>query len=169
MKLSVISAVFASLAAATAATTTPTREVAAAAAVPDPVQDGIAKNCKTYYQAKPGDSCQKIVNDYGVFTFGDFYKWNPAVGKNCESLLGGWYYCVGVPGTPSKCTEKHPTPTQPGSACKCGQWYKVKKGDNCQALEKKFKISDKDFRKLNGGLNKECSNLQADVNVCVKA
>ncbi|KAM3559215.1 hypothetical protein ARSEF4850_004237 [Beauveria asiatica] len=96
MKLPVISAVFVSL--ATAAAATPTREVAAAAAaaaaVPDPVQDGIAKNCKSYYQAKPGDSCQKIVNDYGVFTFGDFYKWNPAVGNNCESLLGGWYYCV---------------------------------------------------------------------------
>lgn len=89
----------------------------------------------------------------------------------------GWQNCLnehshekpGVAGTPSRCTENHPTPTQPGSVCKCGQWYKVKKGDNCQALEKKFKISDKDFHKLNGGLNKDCSNLQADVNVCVKA
>ncbi|TQV95052.1 LysM domain-containing protein [Cordyceps javanica] len=167
MKFSVLSAILLPLAAAAA---TPTVELAAAAAaVPSPVQDGIAKDCKTYYKAKPGDSCQKIVNDYGVFTFKDFHKWNPAVGNDCESLLGGYYYCVGVPGTPSRCTEKHPTPTQPGSVCKCGQWYKVKKGDNCQALEKKFKISDKDFHKLNGGLNKDCSNLQADVNVCVKA
>ncbi len=91
MKFSVISAILLPLAAAAA---TPAQE-AAAAAVPDPVQDGITKNCKTYYKAKPGDSCQKIVNDYGVFTFNDFYKWNPAVGKNCESLLGGYYYCVG--------------------------------------------------------------------------
>lgn len=94
MKFSIVSAILLPIAAAAA---TPTQEAAeaAAAAVPSPVQAGITKDCKVYYQAKAGDSCQKIVNDYGVFTFNDFYKWNPAVGKNCESLLGSYYYCVG--------------------------------------------------------------------------
>lgn len=79
------------------------------------------------------------------------------------------YTNTGVAGTPSKCTQPHPTPTQPGSSCKCGQWYKVKKGDVCSNIERQFHISDADFHKLNSGLNKDCSNLQADVNVCVKA
>ncbi|KAJ6779623.1 hypothetical protein PWT90_05637 [Aphanocladium album] len=165
MKFSVISSI---LLPAAAAAVTPTQQAAAAAA-PEPVQDGITKDCKSYYKAKPGDSCRAIVDDYGVFSLDDFYKWNPAVGSNCESLLVDYYYCVGVAGTPSKCTEAHPTPTQSGSSCKCSKWYKVNRGDVCYTIERKFGISDADFRKLNSGLNKDCSNLIADFNVCVKA
>ncbi|KAJ3492180.1 hypothetical protein NLG97_g5459 [Lecanicillium saksenae] len=165
MKFAVVSSILVTVVTAAA---TPTQQDAAAA-VPSPVQDGITKDCKTYYKAKSGDSCSAIVDDYGVFTLKDFYKWNPDVGSNCESLLVGYYYCVGVAGTPSKCTVAHPSPTQPGSSCKCSKWYKVNRGDVCTNIEKKFNISNAEFHKLNSGLNKDCSNLQADVNVCVKA
>lgn len=90
MKFAIISSILLPIAAAAA---TPVQEAAAAA--PSPVQDGITKDCKTYYRAKAGDSCQRIVDDYGVFSLKDFYKWNPGVGDNCESLLVAYYYCVG--------------------------------------------------------------------------
>jgi LysM repeat protein len=47
---------------------------------PTPTQDGIISSCNAWYQAKSGDACQKIVDQYKTFSLSDFYKWNPAVG-----------------------------------------------------------------------------------------
>lgn len=50
---------------------------------PTPTQAGIISSCNAYYQAKSGDYCQKIVDQYKTFSLQDFYKWNPAVGVSC--------------------------------------------------------------------------------------
>ncbi|KAL5363688.1 hypothetical protein BJX96DRAFT_187179 [Aspergillus floccosus] len=50
-----------------------------------PTQTGIASNCNKYYTVMPGDSCTNIESLYSI-TFPELYKWNPAIGSNCESL-----------------------------------------------------------------------------------
>jgi hypothetical protein len=50
----------------------------------------------SYYQAKKGDYCQKVLDLYKTFTLQQFYTWNPSVGSDCSSLWEGYYYCVGV-------------------------------------------------------------------------
>lgn len=83
------------------------------APTPSPTQDGLISSCKAFYKAQSGDSCSKIVDSYGTFTLDDFLKWNPAVGQDCTSLLAGYYYCVGIPGTP---TSKPPGGSEPTGA-----------------------------------------------------
>lgn len=89
--------------------------------LPSPTQNGLIKSCTKFYFAKSGDTCDKIVGTYGTFSFADFLNWNPAVGKDCSSLLAGTHYCVGIPGTPTvkptaPTTEPTagPSPTQDG-------------------------------------------------------
>lgn len=66
-------------------------------AAPTPIQSGIFSGCTNYYQAKEGDTCITIVNDhFPDISVAQFESWNPAVGKNCDSLLAGYYYCIAV-------------------------------------------------------------------------
>lgn len=67
----------------------------ATATAPAPTQAGIATNCLKYYTVVSGDSCSKIETQYGD-TFAGLYKWNPAIGSNCENLWVGYAVCVAV-------------------------------------------------------------------------
>ncbi|CDM37952.1 hypothetical protein DTO013E5_10197 [Penicillium roqueforti] len=60
-----------------------------------PTQTGIASNCNQYYTVVSNDSCAKIETAYGI-TFAELYKWNPAIGSDCEYLGVGYSVCVGV-------------------------------------------------------------------------
>lgn len=60
-----------------------------------PTQTGIASNCKEHYNVVAGDSCAKIETAYGI-TFEQLYKWNPAIGDDCQTLEVGTAVCVGV-------------------------------------------------------------------------
>jgi LysM repeat protein len=60
-----------------------------------PTQTGIASNCNKYYTVVSNDSCAKIDTAYGI-TFAELYKWNPAIGSDCEYLGVGYSVCVGV-------------------------------------------------------------------------
>ncbi|ETS75314.1 hypothetical protein PFICI_12258 [Pestalotiopsis fici W106-1] len=71
------------------ATTTTTTVTKSTPARPSPTQDGIAANCQRYHLASSGDTCQKLVNQYGTFTLDQFYAWNPAVGKSCSGFWLG--------------------------------------------------------------------------------
>ncbi|KAH8698612.1 hypothetical protein BGW36DRAFT_148853 [Talaromyces proteolyticus] len=65
------------------------------AAAPSPTQPGIVSGCTEYYKAESGDTCISIVSDhYPIITVSQFEGWNPAVGKDCKTLLVGYYYCV---------------------------------------------------------------------------
>ncbi|KAF9871211.1 hypothetical protein CkaCkLH20_11380 [Colletotrichum karsti] len=130
---------------------------------PTPTQDKIASNCQRYHLAKSGDSCQKIVDQYGTFTLAQFYSWNPAVGSSCSGLWVGYYYCIGIPGTPTKkptstttkkppantCNPAAPTPTQPKPICGCKKWHKVSNGNTCDTIIKQYKITKANFNKWN--------------------
>ncbi|KAG9668275.1 hypothetical protein KCU99_g6485, partial [Aureobasidium melanogenum] len=66
-----------------------------AAAAPAPTQSGIATNCNEYYVVADGDSCSKIETQYSV-SFAQLYKWNPAIGDDCQALWPTYAICVGV-------------------------------------------------------------------------
>lgn len=68
---------------------------------PSPAQEGLIESCTTFYKAKKGDICSKIIAEYKIFDFNDFFKWNPAVNKDCSGIWANTWYCVGVPGTPT--------------------------------------------------------------------
>lgn len=69
--------------------------------VPQPTQPGITPDCTEYYEAQTGDTCVSIVQKYGAqgsfITLSAFERWNPAVGRDCQSLLAGYFYCVATP------------------------------------------------------------------------
>jgi LysM repeat protein len=60
-----------------------------------PTQTGISSDCNVYYTVGTGDSCGQIETTYGI-TFAELYKWNPAIGSDCEYLDVGYSVCVGV-------------------------------------------------------------------------
>ncbi|KAI5264549.1 hypothetical protein E4T47_08733 [Aureobasidium subglaciale] len=69
--------------------------VAAPACVkaPSPSQSGMPCYCKQFVQQTSGKYCGDLAGDNGI-TLTQFYAWNPAVGDECQYLVGGDYYCV---------------------------------------------------------------------------
>lgn len=61
---------------------------------PSPTQPGIAANCKTFYKVESADTCQSIVDKYGMLTLDDFVTWSPAVGSTCRSLWAQYYVSI---------------------------------------------------------------------------
>jgi LysM repeat protein len=146
---------------------------------PSPTQEGIVSNCQRYHKAVSGDTCQKIVDTYGTFTLAAFKQWNPAVGSDCSAIWLGYYYCIGIPGTPTVkpssttpaptgCTSA-PTPTQPGAVCACKKWHKVASGNTCETIQKQYGISAANFNKWNPQVGSDCTTLSLGYNVCVSA
>ncbi|KAI2624653.1 hypothetical protein GGS26DRAFT_564572 [Hypomontagnella submonticulosa] len=62
---------------------------------PTPIQDGMTKNCKTFYFVKKGDTCATIAAAYKI-SVSSFVSWNPAAGKDCTGLWTNTYACVAV-------------------------------------------------------------------------
>ncbi|KAI0906412.1 LysM domain-containing protein [Ustulina deusta] len=146
---------------------------------PQPEQTGIISSCTSYYKVVSGDTCSKIVDDYGTFTLSDFLAWNPAVGSDCSTLFLGYYVCVGISGTPTTrsttasptatSTPTGPTPTQSGIAANCGAYYLVQTGDYCQEIVDKFngKFTLSQFYSWNPAVGSSCGNLWVGYYVCV--
>ncbi|CEF86709.1 unnamed protein product [Fusarium graminearum] len=77
---------------------------------PSPIQNGISKNCNKFHKIQSTTTYISIENYYN----------NPAIGKNCESLLTNYWVCVGVVGwsPPTKTkttTTKAATTTKPSN------------------------------------------------------
>ncbi|EPE35195.1 LysM [Glarea lozoyensis ATCC 20868] len=86
----------------TTKSTTATTTTSTAPTGPVPTQTGITSDCKSYYLAVAEDTCNGIVSKFGGgFTLQQFYNWNLAITGDCGGLWAGYYYCVGVPGTPT--------------------------------------------------------------------
>lgn len=149
--------------------TNPTTPTTKPTTGPSPTQEGIIKDCKTFYKAVDGDSCQKIVDSYGTFKLADFIKWNPAVGGSCNGLLASYYYCVGMPDTPTTPPPTNgPSPQQEGITKDCKAWYKVATGDSCQGIVDKYRtFTLAEFSKWNPATGSDCRSLLAGYYVCV--
>jgi hypothetical protein len=141
---------------------------------PGPTQTGIVDDCQRWHEAKSGDDCSKIVAQYGTFNLAEFLDWNPAVGATCSGLWLGYYYCVGIQGTPTEpppptgC-QGAPDPTQSGSICECKRWHKVASGDDCWGIQQRYSITAAQFNRWNPGVKSDCSGLWLGYNVCVSA
>ncbi|KAG5819382.1 hypothetical protein H9Q74_001138 [Fusarium xylarioides] len=132
------------------------------ASTPSPIQTGMVSNCNKFYNVQDGDGYWAISHNNNI-NLDDFYKWNPAVGKDCSTLQPKFYVCVGAQasGIPT------PTPTQTGMVKGCRAFYKVQKGDGCWAIANNHKIKLDDFYKWNPAVKTDCSGLQPNYNVCV--
>ncbi|RDW72383.1 uncharacterized protein DSM5745_07555 [Aspergillus mulundensis] len=160
-------------------TTSTSTSTATTSSGPSPTQTGIIGTCTSFQKAVKGDTCAAIAQEHGTFTLDEFLEWNPAVGSDCSGLQIGYYYCVGIPGTPTEppattttatnpgCTSA-PTPTQPGVSCSCKKWHKVVSGDTCASIQIEYNISVANFNKWNPGVGSDCSTLWLGYNVCVR-
>ncbi|KAJ4856958.1 hypothetical protein T069G_07855 [Trichoderma breve] len=145
--------------------------------VGDYVCTGMVSNCNSFYLVKSGDSCATVAAAKGI-SLDNFYKWNPAVGTGCSSLLVSYYVCVNIVGGPTPTTMKTskttpgngvatPTPTQAGMVTNCKKFHLVVSGDSCQAIATNAKITLANFEKWNPGVGSTCSSLWLGYYVCI--
>ncbi|KAL9566962.1 hypothetical protein ACKAV7_008731 [Fusarium commune] len=145
---------------------------------PTATQEGLIRSCTSFHMASKGETCDKIVSTFGTFDFDTFYKWNPAVGKDCSGIWANYYYCVGVPGTPTvkpsatraKTTAIRiptPSPIQEGMVKNCEKFHQIKSTTTCDSIQNYYKISLADFVKWNPAVGSKCTGLWANYNVCV--
>ncbi|KAJ5933798.1 hypothetical protein N7454_006127 [Penicillium verhagenii] len=74
--------------------TTTTTSHAGTSAAPTPTYTAVSRDdCDEYHTVARGDSCASIQSLYGI-TFAELYKWNPAIGSDCENLWIGSAVCV---------------------------------------------------------------------------
>lgn len=146
-----------------------------------PTQSGIIKTCNRWHKAGSGDTCVKIVDKYGTFTLMQFLSWNPAVGSDCTGLWANYYYCIGVPGTPTTrpttATTTRPTsitapagpsPTQSGIIKTCNKWHKAVSGESCHVIATKYKtFTVEQFIKWNPAVKADCSALWVGYYYCI--
>ncbi|SCO90201.1 uncharacterized protein FRV6_14329 [Fusarium oxysporum] len=131
---------------------------------PLPIQDSIVKNCEKFHQIKSTTTCTSIENYYNL-PLSTFLSWNPAVGKDCTSLLVNYWAATTTKGSSNGI--KMPPPMQAGMVSNCNKFHTVKKTITCASIQDYYKISLADFIKWNPTVGKECKGLWADYNVCV--
>jgi hypothetical protein len=99
---------------------------------PASVAQGQISTCVSWYQADESDTCDDIVDMFGVFSKSDFISWNPSVGTDCGGIVEDQFLCVAIPETPTTRTAAAPTtttptelPTQSGIASDCEDFWLV--------------------------------------------
>ncbi|KAI1056071.1 hypothetical protein LB507_001494 [Fusarium sp. FIESC RH6] len=146
---------------------------------PSTTQEGLIDTCLSFHQAGKGETCAKIVSNFGTFDSDTFFEWNPAVGKDCDGIWAGYYYCVGVPGTPTarpSATSPKPTatggvqtpsPIQEGLAKNCNKFHQITSTTTCAAIERYYNLPLDQFVAWNPAVEKGCSGLWVGYWVCV--
>ncbi|RSL66085.1 hypothetical protein CEP54_003931 [Fusarium duplospermum] len=141
---------------------------------PSPTHKGASKSCKTWHQAKEGDTCDLIINPRFI-SKDDFYRANPGVESQCGGLKKGYYYCVTAhmpwekefPMPPTVTVE--PTAVPSGQIKQCKAWYKPDPHEDCDLIVLMFYMfSLEDFVKWNPSVGKDCSKgIVDDAWYCV--
>ena len=144
---------------------------------PLPTQGGLTKDCQLFHQVDSSESCQGILDEYGLF-LEDFVSWNPGVEDDCTNMWADYYVCVGTQkkGSPSHPTPSRPvssaaatpTPHQPGMIKGCKEFHYVEKDETCWVIGKMFGITPGQLFKWNPGVGRDCSAMWADSWLCVK-
>ncbi|EGX90960.1 class V chitinase Chi100 [Cordyceps militaris CM01] len=57
-------------------------------------QQGILHNCKGFYRAVAGDTCQAIADKHDTISLAQLHSWNPALLDDCSGLKTDYFYCV---------------------------------------------------------------------------
>jgi hypothetical protein len=115
-------------------------------------------DCRSYYQAKSGDTCSSILTGYySYLTLDQFVSWNPAVGTGCSNMQVGYYYCMAT-------ANLGP---QPGTISTCKKYYRVKGGDSCWSIEQSAGITAESFNTWNPDVGSTCTKLWVGYYVCI--
>ncbi|KAK6341135.1 hypothetical protein TWF696_008222 [Orbilia brochopaga] len=140
------------------------------------------------YRVKANDTCNSVA--YGLrqnVTAVMLQSWNPGIDPWCRNFDGGDFVgqdiCVSNPygkftiphitdpGTSQISTASTvvpiPTSLAPNVNTRCGRYYLVSHGDNCNIVVQKNGISMEDFIFLNPMINSNCTNLWAEYNYCI--
>ncbi|KAF4944841.1 hypothetical protein FSARC_14574 [Fusarium sarcochroum] len=138
---------------------------------PSPIQAKMDKNCNKFHKIATTTTCQSINSYYGL-PLADFYKWNPSVGKNCESLLAGYWVCISVIGYKPTPTDpgngiSTPSPIQSGMVKNCNKFHPIKSTTTCQSIQDYYKITMAQLSTWNPAIGSKCTSLWKDYNVCV--
>ncbi|KAK6345771.1 hypothetical protein TWF718_007677 [Orbilia javanica] len=140
------------------------------------------------YWVKAGDICNSVA--YGLnqgVTAVILQSWNPGINHWCRNFDSGYFVgqdiCVSNPygtftipdvtdpGTSQISTASTvvpiPTSLAPDVNTRCGRYYQVSLGDNCNLVVQRNGISMEDFIFLNPMINSNCTNLWAGYNYCI--
>ncbi|KAL5336631.1 hypothetical protein BJX70DRAFT_409814 [Aspergillus crustosus] len=144
----------------------------------------IKRKCTTY-TVKDGDSCKSVAKAHNISTVqlrsynpwidGGCYNFNRTIGTEiCLDEPGDKYHAPssasGSPTAPATATTSVAVPTNvaDNATRNCGEYYSVKKGDDCDTIIQAYPISRENFLILNPGLNANCTNLLSGISYCVK-
>ncbi|KAI0160918.1 carbohydrate-binding module family 50 protein [Hypoxylon sp. FL1284] len=64
-------------------------------ACPFPTAPGLVADCADCYEVVEGDNCYVVTQAHGI-SLDDFRLWNPSLTADCNNLMLGYNYCVGV-------------------------------------------------------------------------
>lgn len=138
---------------------------------PSPTPGAAVSGCKSYYQAKSGETCRNIAADSGgLLSQEDFLKLNPFLNGNCDGLWAGYWYCVvgpnGITGMPPTATSP-PASRPAGQIQSCTRWY-LRDGESCADLVGMFGVFSLDqFLGWNPSVGSSCANILDDEWYCV--
>ncbi|OAA63576.1 Chitin-binding, type 1 [Niveomyces insectorum RCEF 264] len=157
-------------------TTTTTRPASPTSTLPTVV------DCTLSTAASDGDTCRSFTEEWGT-SLSQFEALNPGV--TCPgALVGGRSYCivgsvVTVSVRPSKTTSSAPSPsasdisggapspTQPGLAANCANFYLVAASDSCSTIATRFRLAAAVFAAWNPAVGATCDHLLPGYYVCV--
>lgn len=126
----------------------------------------VTTGCTKYYTVVSGDSCATIQTRFGI-SITQFLTMNSEVNSACTNILLGEAYCVQSSTTIAG--SNVPTNIASGTTTSCKQYYTIVSGDNCNAIETKFGITDSQFHTWNPEVNSACSNILLGEAYCVSA
>ena len=88
---------------------------------PTPSHGPMPKNCLNFYKAEANETCNDILDTYSYISKEQFFKYDPALERNCNGLWEGNWYCVEVEDElpPLPPTTATPSPVPRGSPKDC--------------------------------------------------
>jgi hypothetical protein len=155
--------------------------------------------CNAWHRVIPGETCQRMLNQFGIRSIDEFLRWNPAAKDDCEMLIADYHVCVGVqrqvgntnlewdtaqpvftePPEPTKYTpitrtladsSFTPSPSHGPMPSNCKAFHQAGADQNCNDLVNTYGyFSQEQFLAWNPALNGNCLGLWLDTWYCVGA
>ncbi|KAF2124898.1 carbohydrate-binding module family 50 protein [Dothidotthia symphoricarpi CBS 119687] len=155
--------------------------------------------CNAWHRVVPGDTCQRLLDMFGLQSVDDFLSWNPAAKEDCEMLIADYWVCVGVqrqvgntdlewetaqpeftaPPEPTEYTPVTlptadssftPTPSHGPMPSNCKVFHQAIANQNCNDLVTLYSyFSQEQFLAWNPALDGNCLGLWLDTWYCVGA
>ncbi|KAJ6049510.1 hypothetical protein N7444_006226 [Penicillium canescens] len=143
------------------------------------------KNKCNVYTVRSDDTCSSVSTAHNISTV-QLRAWNPWIDTGCYNFNRtiGTQICVDEPGqkyvppatattstgSSSGANSAVPVPSNAAAntTIRCGEYYVVQPGEECDIFTTKFGISLQDFEVLNPEINSNCTNLLSNTSYCVQ-